>query len=83
VSANHVSERIKKVIVEHLGVEEDQVTDNASFTDDLGADSLDAVDLLMAVNEEFGTHISNEELPNIKTVQQMIAVVEKALSPSP
>jgi len=79
MSVNNVSERIKKVIVDHLGVEEDQVTDNASFTDDLGADSLDAVALLAAVNESFGTHISNDMLPEIETVQQMVDAVEKAL----
>ena len=80
MSAGNVEERIKEVIVEHLGVEESQVTDNALFADDLGADSLDALDLLMAVNEEFGTHIPTDKLSDIHTVKQMIETVEKALS---
>ena len=74
-----ISEKLKQVIAQHLDVAQDKVNDDAIFTDDLGADSLDSVDLLMAVNEAFGTHISNEALPNIHTVGDMIATVEKAL----
>ncbi len=80
MSANRVDERIRRVIVEHLGVEENQVTDDASFADDLGADSLDALDLLMAVNEEFGTRIPAEKLPEIHTVKQMVEAVEAAIA---
>lgn len=74
-----ISERIKKVIVEQLGVPEEQVTENASFVNDLDADSLDALNLLMAINEEFGTHIPAEELDNIHTVGDMEKTVNQAL----
>ncbi len=55
-----VAERVKKIVVEHLGVDEAKVTENASFVDDLGADSLDTVELVMAFEEEFGTEIPDE-----------------------
>ena len=63
-------ERVKKVIMEQLGVNEDQVTDNASFVDDLGADSLDTVELVMAFEEEFDCEIPDEEAEKITTVKQ-------------
>ena len=63
-------ERVKKVIMEQLGVNEDQVTDNASFVDDLGADSLDTVELVMALEEEFDCEIPDEEAEKITTVKQ-------------
>ena len=56
-----ISERVKKIVVEHLGVEADKVVDSASFVDDLGADSLDTVELVMAFEEEFGSEISDSE----------------------
>ncbi|MDH3280717.1 MAG: acyl carrier protein, partial [Gammaproteobacteria bacterium] len=56
-----VEERVKKIVVEQLGVSEDQVTPEASFVDDLGADSLDTVELVMALEEEFNTEIPDEE----------------------
>ena len=65
-------ERVKKVIMEQLGVKEDQVIDNASFVDDLGADSLDTVELVMALEEEFETEIPDEEAEKIASVQQAI-----------
>ena len=61
-------EKVKAVIVEQLNVEEDDVTEDASFIDDLGADSLDIVELVMALEEEFGISIPDEEAENIKTV---------------
>ena len=63
-------ERVKKVIMEQLGVNEDQVTDNASFVDELGADSLDTVELVMALEEEFDCEIPDEEAEKITTVKQ-------------
>ncbi len=67
-----VEERVKKIVVEQLGVAEDQVTPEASFVDDLGADSLDTVELVMALEEEFDTEIPDEEAEKITTVQQAI-----------
>lgn len=63
-----VSERVKKIIIEHLGVEEDKVTPEASFIDDLGADSLDTVELVMAFEEEFGIEIPDDAAEKILTV---------------
>lgn len=67
-----VEERVKKIIVEQLGVKEDEVANNASFVDDLGADSLDTVELVMALEEEFGVEIQDEEAEKIATVQQAV-----------
>ncbi len=69
-------EEIKKVIVETLSCDEDKVTPQASLTDDLGADSLDAVELGMAIEEAVGVTIEDEDLPKIKTVQDLIDYVE-------
>lgn len=69
-------EKLKGIIVEELGVEEDQVTAEASFKDDLGADSLDLFELVMAIEDEFGVAIPNEELTNIKTVQNAMDYIE-------
>lgn len=68
-------ERVKKIVVEQLGVKEDEVTNAASFVDDLGADSLDTVELVMALEEEFDTEIPDEEAEKITTVQQAIDYV--------
>ncbi|MEO0393201.1 MAG: acyl carrier protein [Pseudomonadota bacterium] len=62
-----VAERVKKIVVEHLGVEEDKVTEKASFIDDLGADSLDTVELVMAFEEEFGVEIPDDAAEKILT----------------
>ena len=67
-----VAEKVKSIIVEQLGVEADEVTMEASFTDDLGADSLDIVELVMAMEEEFEVEIPDEEAENIKTVGDAI-----------
>ncbi len=73
-----VSEKIKKIIVDHLGVDASKVTDDASFIDDLGADSLDTVELVMAFEEEFGAEISDSEAEKILTVGDAIKFIEKA-----
>ena len=72
---SNVEERVKKIVVEQLGVKADEVTNEASFVDDLGADSLDTVELVMALEEEFETEIPDEEAENITTVQQAIDYV--------
>ena len=71
-----VEERVKQIIVEQLGVDEAEVTPTASFVDDLGADSLDTVELVMALEEEFETEIPDEEAEKITTVQQAIDYVK-------
>ena len=63
-----IAERVKKIVVEHLGVDAEKVTDNASFIDDLGADSLDTVELVMAFEEEFGCEIPDDAAETILTV---------------
>ena len=72
-----VAEKVKAIVVEHLGVEADKVSDSASFIDDLGADSLDTVELVMALEEEFDIEISDEEAENISTVQTAIDYINK------
>ena len=71
-----ISDRVKKIVVEHLGVDEDKVVDNASFIDDLGADSLDTVELVMAFEEEFGSEISDSEAEKILTVGDAVKFIE-------
>jgi acyl carrier protein len=67
-----VEERVKKIVAEQLGVKSEEVTNDASFVDDLGADSLDTVELVMALEEEFETEIPDEDAEKITTVQQAI-----------
>jgi acyl carrier protein len=74
-----VEERVKKIVVEQLDVNEDSVTNTASFIDDLGADSLDTVELVMALEEEFECEIPDEEAEKITTVQQAIDYVNAHL----
>ena len=71
-----VAERVKKIVVEHLGIEESKVTDNASFIDDLGADSLDTVELVMAFEEEFQIHISDDEADKLQTVDDIVKMID-------
>ena len=77
---SEVGDKIKKIIVDHLGVEAEKVTDEASFIDDLGADSLDTVELVMAFEEEFGAEISDSEAEKILTVGDAIKFVENSTS---
>ena len=72
-----VAERVKKIVVEHLGVEEEKVTENASFIDDLGADSLDTVELVMAFEEEFGVEIPDDAAEKIATVGDATKYIEE------
>ena len=71
-----VSSKVKKMVVDHLGVDESKVTNEASFIDDLGADSLDTVELVMAFEEEFGSEISDTEAEKILTVGDAIKFIE-------
>jgi acyl carrier protein len=72
-----IGERVKKIVVEHLGVEPDKVTEQASFIDDLGADSLDTVELVMAFEEEFGCEIPDDAAETILTVGDAVKFLEK------
>ena len=71
-----VEEKVKSIIVDQLGVNESEVTGSASFVDDLGADSLDTIELVMAFEEAFGIEIPDEDAEKIKTVQDAIEYVE-------
>lgn len=75
-----VEERVKKIVVEQLGVKEEEATNNASFIDDLGADSLDTVELVMALEEEFETEIPDEEAEKIRTIQEAIDYINSRAS---
>jgi acyl carrier protein len=70
-----IEERVKKIVIEQLGVEEEEVTSEASFVDDLGADSLDTVELVMALEEEFETEIPDEEAEKITTVKEAVTFI--------
>jgi acyl carrier protein len=72
-----VDERVKKIIAEQLGVEEDEVTPEASFVEDLGADSLDTVELVMALEEEFGIEIPDEDAEKILTVGKALDYIKE------
>lgn len=72
-----VADRVKKIVVEHLGVDDAKVTDGASFIDDLGADSLDTVELVMAFEEEFGCEIPDDVAEKILTVKDAIDFIER------
>ena len=80
MSENPSVDRIKKIIVEQLGVNEDQVKPEAKFIEDLGADSLDTVELVMALEEEFGTEIPDEEAEKLQSVGDVIKFVEDTQS---
>ena len=71
-----VEDKVKHIIVEQLGVDEDEVKASASFVDDLGADSLDVVELVMALEEEFGLEISDEDAEKLTTVEQAITYIK-------
>lgn len=73
-----IEERVKQIVAEQLGVDEDQVTPGAAFMDDLGADSLDTVELVMALEEEFDVEISDEDAEKIQKVQDAVDYINQA-----
>lgn len=75
-----IAARVKKIVVEHLGVDEDKVTENASFIDDLGADSLDTVELVMAFEEEFSIEIPDDAAEKIQTVGDAVNFIKENAS---
>ncbi|MEC7095512.1 MAG: acyl carrier protein [Pseudomonadota bacterium] len=77
---SNIEDRVKKIVAEHLGVKEDEVSNESSFVDDLGADSLDTVELVMALEEEFDTEIPDEEAEQITTVQLAINYINENLA---
>ena len=72
-----ISNKVRKIVADHLGIEEIKVTDESSFIDDLGADSLDTVELVMAFEEEFGSEISDNEAEKILTVGDAVKFIER------
>ena len=74
---SETADRVNKIVVEHLGVEADKVTEDASFIDDLGADSLDIVELVMAFEEEFGVEIPDDAAEKITTVKDAITYIDE------
>ena len=75
---SNIPEKVKGIIVEQLGVDEDQVTEDASFVDDLGADSLDQVELVMALEEEFGIEIPDEDAEKITRVREAVSYITES-----
>ena len=75
-----IEERVKKIVVEQLGVKEDEVTNSASFVDDLGADSLDTVELVMAFEEEFDIEIPDDAAERIQTVGDAVKFIDEKLA---
>ena len=76
MAKEEIFDKLKELVVDQLGVEEDEVTMEATMQDDLGADSLDLVDLVMSVEEEFGVKVADEDLENIKTVGDIVNYIE-------
>ena len=74
--ADDISSKVKKIVADHLGIEETKVTEESSFIDDLGADSLDTVELVMAFEEKFGIEIPDDAAETIQTVQNAIEYIE-------
>ncbi len=74
--SNTIEERVKKIVAEQLGVKEEEITPEASFVDDLGADSLDTVELVMALEEEFETEIPDEDAEKIETIQDAVNYIK-------
>ena len=77
MAKEEIFDKLKELVVDQLGVEEDEVTMEATMQDDLGADSLDLVDLVMSVEEEFGVKVAAEDLENIKTVGDIVNYIEE------
>ena len=80
LNKEEIRAKIKSIVVENLGVSEDQVTDDAQFSQDLGADSLDQVELVMSLEEEFGAEIRDEDADSLNTVGDAIAYIEKRIA---
>ncbi len=78
--SQEITDKVKKIVADHLGVDESKVVEEASFIDDLGADSLDTVELVMAFEEEFGSEISDSEAEKILTVGDAIKFIESKSS---
>lgn len=78
-STGEIESRVKKIVVEQLGVKEDEVTTDASFVDDLGADSLDTVELVMALEEEFETEIPDEDAEKIVTIKDAVNYISNRM----
>lgn len=78
-----IKKKVKEIIIEQLGISEDKVTSEAKFDDDLGADSLDRVELVMSLEEEFGLEIPDEEAEKISTVGQAIKYIEEHIEKNP
>lgn len=77
MAKEEIFDKLKELVVDQLGVEDDEVTMEASIQDDLGADSLDVVDLVMSVEEEFGVKIADEDLEGIKTIGDIVDYIEE------
>lgn len=75
INTSEIESRVKKIVVEQLGVKEDEISADASFVDDLGADSLDTVELVMALEEEFETEIPDEEAEKIVTIKDAVSYI--------
>ena len=73
--SDDISSKVKKIVADHLGIEEAKVTEESSFIDDLGADSLDTVELVMALEEEFGTEIADEDAEKLTTVTKTVEFI--------
>jgi acyl carrier protein len=80
LTKDEIRAKIKKIVVENLGVSEEQVTDDAQFAQDLGADSLDQVELVMSLEEEFGAEIRDEDADSLNTVGDAINYIEKRIA---
>ena len=80
LTKDEIRAKIKKIVVDNLGVSEDQVTDDAQFAQDLGADSLDQVELVMSLEEEFGAEIRDEDADSLNTVGDAINYIEKRIA---
>ena len=83
MSAQEIADRVKKIVMEQLKAKEDAVKPEARFVEDLGADSLDTVELVMALEEEFGLEISDEDAQQIHTLGEVVQYVEQKLKPAP
>ncbi len=82
-NTNEIEMRVKKIVVEQLGVKEEEVTTDASFVDDLGADSLDTVELVMALEEEFETEIPDEDAEKIITIKDAVKYIVERMEKEP